>query len=367
MEDQSNQDNLKQEDLNQEDLNQEDPNQDDPASETAAPSSDGINKRFRIPLRIIIVIIAVVFAVLAVFGYMARPYDKTHTTFTNVTVEQGDDVKDVSEKLEEAGIIADAGRFRLVSRLSRNTSFKPGLYYLSPSMDSVTIAKTMAKGLTTSTGFTIPDGYTLEQIATALERDGFADKEKFLRIAESDIFGDIDFIGKDIKGKDQLEGFLLPGEYTVNPGVDETMLIVMMLDSFSNFFNDDYRARADELGMDVRDVIIIASVIEQETSIDKEKGHISAVIHNRINMEMDQDLPKVPLCSPGKASITAALYPEENEDLYYVLSDKLDGSHVFTDDKEEYEQLLKAYNDAAAAREQERDQQEKQEEQEAGE
>jgi UPF0755 protein len=95
----------------------------------------------------------------------------------------------------------------------------------------------------------------------------------------------------------------------------------------------------------------MASMIEKETSVDKERATVSGVIHNRINMELTsvKDLPEKPLCSPGKESIMAALYPEEHEYTYYVLSSSLDGTHKFTDDEEEYKKWLKEYEDAVKA------------------
>ena len=63
-----------------------------------------------------------------------------------------------------------------------------------------------------------------------------------------------------------------------------------------------------------------------------------------------EEIPEVPLCSPGQESIIAALYPTEDENIYYVLSDKLDGTHIFTSDKAEYEACVEAYNAAKASR-----------------
>jgi UPF0755 protein len=175
-----------------------------------------------------------------------------------------------------------------------------------------------------------------------------------MKAASDPFLQDIDFIGKDVDGAEQIEGFLLPGTYRLNTEADETMIIMTMLDSFSNFFNDDYRARADELGLSVREVVVIASMIEKETSVDSEKARISSVLLNQMNLEMIE-LPKVPLCSPGEASITAALYPEDSEDIYYVLSSKLDGTHVFTSDEAEYNALVEEYNQAAQERQEKLD------------
>ena len=336
----------------------EDPsNQEEILGKTTAAKEPGIariHKRFHKPLRIIAVIIAVVFAVLIIFKIIQKPFDRTRNEYTSVTIEEGDDLKAAAERLEEAGIVESSSRFSLVSRMALQTEIKPGTYYLSPSMDSVSIAKAICKGNVTLNGFIIPDGFTEDQTFTSLSRDGFGDKDAFMKAASDPFLQDIDFIGKDVDGAAQIEGFLLPGTYRLDTEADETMIIMTMLDSFSNFFNDDYRARADELGLSVREVVVIASMIEKETSVDSEKARISSVLHNQLNLEMI-DLPEVPLCSPGEASITAALYPEDSEDIYYVLSSKLDGTHVFTSDEAEYNTLLEEYNQAAQARQEKLD------------
>ncbi len=336
----------------------EDPsNQEEILGKTTAAKEPGIariHKRFHKPLRIIAVIIAVVFAVLIIFNIMQKPFDRTNNEYTSVTIEEGDDLNAAAARLEEAGIVESSSRFSLVSRMALQTDIKPGTYYLSPSMDSVSIAKAICKGNVTLNGFIIPDGFTADQTFTSLSRDGFGDKKAFMKAASDPFLQDIDFIGKDVDGAEQVEGFLLPGTYRLNTEADETMIIMTMLDSFSNFFNEDYRARADELGLSVREVVVIASMIEKETSVDSEKARISSVLHNQLNLEMIE-LPEVPLCSPGEASITAALYPEDSEDIYFVLSSKLDGTHVFTSDEAEYNALLEEYNQAAQERQEKLD------------
>ena len=311
-------------------------------------------KRFRRPLRIILVLLVVALALLWYLTMISKPYDRTRTTYSNFVVEEGDDEITVSEKLEEEGFIKDASSFRFLASLYRYSKFRPGTYYLSPSMDSRSIARTMVKGITTATGFTIPAGYTVEQTAAALDRDGIADKDKFLEAAASPDIASLDIFKNcdPVEGADQVEGFLLPGDYELSADADESMILIMMLDSFSNFYTDDYRARADELGISTREVLIIASMIEKETSIDKERAAISSVIHNRLQLDLmtEEEIPKIPLCSPGRESIIAALYPEDTEYTHYVLSSKLDGSHAFTADDAEYEALLEEYNAAYEAK-----------------
>lgn len=299
---------------------------------------------------IILVLVLIGLTVLLITS-LTRPYDRTKTTYSTIEVHEGDSLNNVAHTLEEEGIIANASTFATIAKLTLATKFRPGSYYLSPSMSSVAIARTMANGITSADGFSIPAGYNLEQIASALERDGIADKKKFLEAAASDDLKQLDIIGENKLGSEQVEGFLFPDKYSIDSDADESMLIMTMLNQFGNFFNDDYRARADELGLSIREIVYIASMIELETNVDKERAGISAVIHNRYNLELipKKEFKKAPLCSPGAESIIAALYPEDNDNIYYVYSAKLDGTHVFTTDEEEYQNLLREYHESMEA------------------
>ena len=312
-------------------------------------------RRFRRPLRIITVLLVIAAMILWYVYMMSKPYDRTRTTYADFVVEEGDSLSVVAEHLDEQKFIKKASDFETLGKITFAGDFKPGTYYISPSMDSLSILRTLQSGLTTSKGFTVPAGYTVSQLAKALERDGLADEKAFLDAASSPDLAALDVLGENeegLKGSDLIEGFLLPGEYTLSADADESMMIITMLNQFSNYFNEDYTARADELGLSVREIVYIASLIETETTIDKEKPSISAVIHNKYNMDMmpKGEIKKAPLCSPSEESIKAALYPEENDNVYYVYSSKLDGSHEFTADKEKYQKLLQEYRDAVADR-----------------
>lgn len=194
-------------------------------------------------------------------------------------------------------------------------------------------------------GFKLASGLTVKETAKALDKAGFVDKKEFLTAAENLDADDFKYLDSEEDGYAKLEGFLFPTKYEVSKDADATMMIITMLNEFENAFTQEFRDRADEMGMSIRDIIIIASVIEQETDIDKERADISAVIHNRLNMgkKIQGGTPDRPLCSPGIASIKAALYPVDSDNIYYVPSDRLDGTHVFTADKAEYKELKKAY------------------------
>lgn len=324
-------------------------------------------KRFHRPLTVITVLIILAALILWSVYMMSKPYDRTRTTYADFVVEENDDLSAIAERLDEQKFIKSASRFELLGKLTLAKDFKPGTYYISPSMDSLSILQTLQSGLTTSKGFTVPPGYTISQLATALDRDGLADKEKFLEAAADPDLTQLEVLGENeegLTGTDLIEGFMLPGEYTLSADADETMMIIMMLDAFGNFYDEDCSARADELGITTRQLLVMASMIEKETSIDKERAAISGVIHNQINMELVDvdDLPDKPLCSPSRESIMAALYPEEHEYTYYVLNSTLDGTHRFTDDENEYNSWLEEYENAVKAEAEEAEESEEAEE-----
>lgn len=305
-------------------------------------------------------LIAVIIAIVVILGIffaiymMGRPCDRTNNTYTEITIEDDDSTSEIASNLKDAGVIKDESSFiTLSSILMKNGKYKPGIYLLSPCMDFNRIANTMIKGITTSSGFTIPAGYTIDQTFNALDQAGIVSKDELNEVVNSVDFSSFGFIDPNVDKSKQLEGFLYPDRYDIGDDANAMMIITTMLDKFDNTFNDEFKARTEELGLSVRDVIIIASIIEKATTVDKEKNSISSVIHNRINLGMPfkNGYPQDPLCSPGIASIKAALYPEESENLYYVLSDKLNGTHVFVQTKEEYIEMLDKYKLAKASSE----------------
>lgn len=305
-------------------------------------------EKLKKPLIIIVLILIIISAVFVSVNFMAMPYDRTKRTHVTFEVQEGEKLYDIAQKLEKKEIVDNASVFSFLAKIMMNSKFKPGVYFLSPSMDSIEIANILSNGITHTDGFTIPEGYTVEQLAKSLGQSGFIDEKKFLKAASSSDFSYFHFIknSKGLQGTEKIEGFLLPDHYKVIDEADEVMLITAMLNQFDVFYNDYYIAREEELNLTTREVVVIASIIEKNTSNKKEKPKISAVIHNRRNIGIDEPLPTVPLCSPGKDSIKAALYPEENEYLYYVLSDKLDGTHVFTSSLSEYQNLKELYEKA---------------------
>ena len=300
-------------------------------------------------LVILVIAIALIIGIIVSVSIASKPYDKTNVQYLAVEIKEDFTNEDVASVLKNKHIISNESRFiTLTKLLHHGKAYKAGTYYLSPSMSFGEIANELTNGIGNSHGFTIPAGYTVEQTAAALDQAGFCDKDEFLKAASEIDLSSFGFIDNDADGYEKLEGFLLPGEYDSDSDANAAMLLINMLNEFDNAFSDEFKDRADELGLSINDVITIASYIEKTTTIDKEKADISAVIHNKLNLGMafKGGFPGSPLCSPSLESIKAALYPVDNHNTYYVLSDKLDGSHVFTDNKDEYLELKKLYKAA---------------------
>ena len=244
------------------------------------------------------------------------------------------------------------------------------------------IAEIIISGKTNNITFTIPEGYTIYQMADKLSEEGIVDREKFVSLLPDGNFS-YDFLSDAQSGKNHLEGYLFPETYTVEFGADEETIINTMLNQFDTVFTEEFKARAEELGYSLNEIMVIASIIERETQVDEERGKVSSVIYNRLkegmplqmcstvqyilgeqkeilsnadtqiespyNTYINQGLPPGPICCPGLASIEAALYPDETDYLYFVVSDKLDGTQKFSSD---YNQFLKDKEDYYNALEQ---------------
>ncbi|MGF6375561.1 UPF0755 protein [Clostridiales Family XIII bacterium PM5-7] len=335
--------------------------------------------------KIIIAIVAiVVLAIGAGFFYLNsldKAFDPNQKDTKIITVESGSTTGDIGTLLETEELIDSASSFKLFSKFKGyDGKYQAGTYSISPSMKLSEIAEIMITGKTQSMTFTIPEGYTLFQIANKLSEEGIVNKEKFMDLVENGEF-DYDFLKEAQTGENHLEGYLYPETYTVELNASEEDIINTMLSQFESVYTDEFSARAKELGYSQNQIMVIASIIERECVIDDERSTVASVIYNRLDVDMPLQmdstvqyvlgqqkenltykdteidspyntyvtagLPPGPIGAPGIASIKAALYPEKTEFIYFVVDKKLDGSHVFSKDylkflkdKNEYYQAL---------------------------
>ena len=294
----------------------------------------------------------------------------------DVTIEipAGANSADISMLLYEAGLTTNSVIFRRYAGQSGiDAQLRAGEYLFTAGVWSLeSVGELLQKGGNVSHDIrvTIPEGLTAEATANRFAEAGLCGVEDFLRYAEIGEF-ELDYLpptGSSIAPGSRLEGFLAPETYFVDPSWDEKQIIAMLLKQFDYIWTEEWQARADELGMSVCEVVTLASIIEKEAAVAVDRPIISGVFHKRLQIDMllqscatiqfllgepkvpllNSDLeiessyntykcaglPPGPIASPGVAALTAALYPEETEFLYFRA--KNDGSHRFSVTYEEH-------------------------------
>lgn len=318
-------------------------------------------------------IIITLFIVLIIVGIYSLIHinEVTLKDEIKITIQEGSGTKSIAKTLKSNGIIKNSTAFvYFIKTKDAATSLKPGNYKFGPgkvTFDSILSALLKGNQIE-SISVTIPEGYTVKQIATLLAKKGLVDEEKFLECAKT-IEPQYDYIEKSDDYR-QLEGFLFPETYSIPINYTEKEIIKMMLDQFDKVWTDDYQQKADNLNLSVKEIITIASLIEREAKVDSERKTISSVIHNRLKIGMllqidatiqyllpeqkdrlfykdlevdspyntykNKELPPTPIASPGKACIEAALEPEETPYFYYRTKAVGNGEHHFSKTLEEH-------------------------------
>ena len=291
-----------------------------------------------------------------------------------IFIRKGTPLKRVSEILEKEGIIKNRQLFVFITTLlGKKGKIKAGEYEFQARTVPIEVLSALTKGQVKSHLVTIPEGFTVFQIAQLLEGSNLVEREGFLQKASSPTF--IDALGLSPLAGPTLEGYLFPDTYHLLREMDPEEVIQMMVHQFKKVFGPDFARWASELGISEREVVIMASIIEKETSLPEEKPLISAVFHNRLrkkiplqsdptviygiknfngnitredlmrptpyNTYVIAGLPPTPICNPGKDSLLAAVHPAPVPYLYFV--SKNDGSHYFSSSLQDHNQAVWKY------------------------
>lgn len=287
-----------------------------------------------------------------------------------VEVAPGSSSQSVANLLYTHGLIKSPVVFRYYARYRKlDNQLKPGEYELSPGMSAEQILQHLSRGEVLVRRFTIPEGYTVAQIADLLAEKGMADRERFLRAAKESKLAE-KYLPQGVALEQPLEGYLFPATYEVKPEMTEPELLAMMFTRFEQVWTPELLSRAQEMNLTVHQVITLASIVEREARVPAEQAIISGVYHNRmrIGMKLDADptvrygvgkppqedltyadldsdspyntyrmpgLPPGPIASPGEAAIQAALNPAQHDFWYFVAKADGSGEHYFASTLEE--------------------------------
>lgn len=287
-----------------------------------------------------------------------------------VEVPSGATTAEIGVILEDLGVIGNANRFRLESRLAKaDGSLRAGEYELETGMSYDDVLGMLVAGpQAVYVTVTIPEGFVIDQIAARLEEQAGIPADEFLALAHG---GYAEFPREYLQDAHEgsLEGFLFPKTYRVVEGSTARDVIEMMLDQFELEMEQVNTAPAIARGFTLHEIVTMASIIEREAQLDSERPLVSSVIHNRLwigmKLEIDATIEYVlpgnrfrlrnsdlqiespyntykyagltpgPISSPGLASLQAAVNPAETDYLYYVLTGT-DGSHTFAETWEEF-------------------------------
>jgi len=300
------------------------------------------------------------------------------------TITPGETAATIATRLERAGLIRDAGLFRLLVRYRGvDAQLEAGDYQLRPNMSLEEIVDLLQHGRPSEVTITIPEGWRTEEIAEMLEERGMVNSEEFLGAVRGGEF-EYDFLSDRPEGI-SLEGYLFPDTHSIPPDFEAAQIIDMMLADFGRRFSLEMRQEAASRGMSIHEVLTIASLVEREARIPEERPLIASVYLNRLEAgwllesdataqyalgyqegagqwwkspisleEMTQidspyntylypGLPPGPICNPGLASIQAVIDPAETN--YMFLYHKGDGSHAFAETYEEHLENQRRYGE----------------------
>lgn len=300
---------------------------------------------------------------MAACRYMTLPAatsKQAHTVI--VSIPQGMTTSDIAELLQEKGIIRDARFLYWLSRLHRvEAKLQAGYYLLSSDMDLREVMHALRDGRVHVERVTIHEGLHLRQIADVLASKGLVDRERFLLLAndESLVYGDQPPIDKP---HPSLEGYLFPDTYLFSPAMTEEQIIRTMVNRFMEVVLPVVEGRQAPLGMNLHEVVTLASIVEKEAVLQHEQPIIASVFINRLSVDMPlqadptiaylfdehkprisyadlqidspyntyryRGLPPTPIASPGASAIQAVMEPAETEWLFFVA--RGDGTHIFS-------------------------------------
>lgn len=332
-------------------------------------------KKSRI-INIVLCVLGVLFLVVAfVVGSIFIEYNSTgEGTKETVTIkiEQGSGSWDIADQLKEEGLIQYRIAFYLKARsMGASAKLRYGTFTLHREAGLQTIIKDLTSGGAQKEEqmFTVPEGYTIEQIAKKLEKEGICLESEFLQAVEGDYdYWFLDEVPEDAQVFYRLQGFLYPETYAIGEEMSAEDIVTVMLDEFEKKFTSEMKDRMKTLGKTIFEVVTEASIIERETMVDSERPMVAGVIKNRLEigkrLEIDptflypitkglydieksnykhaeydspyntyrvSGLPAGPIANPGLPSLEAALNPAEHEFYYYHTDNqKNDGSHIFT-------------------------------------
>jgi peptidoglycan lytic transglycosylase G len=334
--------------------------------------------------RIFTLLVVVVFvAVLYTFNKTFQPFHGDGTGSVVVNIPQNTDASDVAKLLADKGVVDSARFFELKASISGDRGkLRPGHYTLKKGMtNSAAIAaltKVPANPKAAATvDVTIIEGPSIKENDPVVKKSEKVEGSYAKAASSSAVLKRIRGLGAP-KGTKTAEGFLFPATYKLKVGAPASELVNEQLGAFEDNFKQIDMKYAKSKKLTRYDVLIIASMIEREAQVARERPLVSAVIYNRLkqgmplaidattryatnnwerpilqseldkqgpyNTRLKRGLPPTPIGNPGLASLKAAAKPSSKKYLFYVRKPGKSGEHAFSSTDAQFEKDVAKYN-----------------------
>lgn len=299
-----------------------------------------------------------------------------------VEIPMNSGTAEIADILSEAGIIDSTYFFRFYSRVKGSDgTFVAGSHVLSPDMSYENIVYELQQGAVDtreSVDIMFYEGITLWEAAQKLEEKGVCSAADFLHEFNNGSFGfDFEKLAKVSSMKFyKMEGYLFPDTYTFYVDEDPKIVVKKMYRNFETRITPDIYGRMDDLGMELEELLTLASMVQAEASSVYDMKRVSSVFRNRLadpdnfpllqsdptrkyvdeiikpNIEIPSKemfkayntyegagLPPGPICNPGLDAINAVLYPADT-DYYFFCANVNTGEVYYARTNDEHEANL---------------------------
>lgn len=337
-------------------------------------SYKGRKKENNMVKKIVLIIVAVLIMTLSIAGFFAyqyftsslKPLDSKNEKLIQVEIPQGSSSKQIGQILEKNKIIKSGLVFSYYVKMNNKADFQAGYYQMSPSMTLEAITDSLQEGGTdepvslADAKITIPEGYSVDQIAELFSKETKLSKDDFLDVMkDEEFFNELvtkypDLLESAKNAKDtryRLEGYLYPATYYYYKDVPIKDMITQMVDKTNQVlapYYDQIKAKK----MTVQEVLTLASLVEKEGVTPEDRRKIAQVFLNRLAIDMPiqsdisilyaMDEHKVhlsekdtqvdspynlyinkgtgpgPFNNPSQQAIESVLNPEETDALYFL-------------------------------------------------
>ncbi|NLO75413.1 MAG: endolytic transglycosylase MltG [Clostridia bacterium] len=318
-------------------------------------------KRIHWHTKLVVLLVLIALGLGIYFYNQLGPVDLNDQVDRLFVVNRGATSMQIAKNLAEEGLIKNIHTFIIYNRLTCNIKkLKAGHFLLNPAMSVQEITAKLVEGKVATISFTIPEGYTLKQIADVLVKKGITTEHEFWAVVKEGEFN-FSFI-KDLPlTENRLEGYLFPDTYIIPLGISTEEVIRVMLKRFDSVFK---QLPPNNTGLTTHELVTLASIVEGECLLDRERPIVASVFLNRLkigqkleacatvqyalgkrtarvliedtkiespyNTYVHEGLPPGPIGCPGEASLRAVLEPADTSYYYFVAKKDNSGEHVFS-------------------------------------